>query len=180
MYQDYFLEQDKMLVVDKAFPLYNGEKPGLPLDYNYNEKYYEFIPFQPVAASSEMVGTSVEELLMHNFPTKRCWECSRLCAFPQEVVFRLNYRSHIKYCLLRAKINRPIEEVYVYIGDGITGGFNDCQYIKYGTAKNVTENGMTIKLDGIGNYIKLYFPRASTKTNEKNNSRNFLIGLGLG
>lgn len=117
--ENYFPEQDRILVVDNK----NIEEP---------RKQYEFIPFSPVSISSEMVGTSIEELSMHNFPSKRSWECSRMCNFPQELIIRLNYRSHMKYIILRAKINRPIQEVDVYIADGIYGNFNDSEYRKVG------------------------------------------------
>ena len=102
-------------------------------DYKYPKRYsYEFIPFHPVAVTSEMLGTSTEELVMHNFPNKRSWECTRLCNFPQEMVHRLNYRSHIKYVLLRAKPHRPINGVIILIADGVGGNFNDLEYRQVG------------------------------------------------
>ena len=115
--ENYFPEQDRVLIVDS--------KNNYP-----NRKLYEFIPFHPVCVTSEMVGTTIEELLHHNFPSKRSWECSRLCDFPQELVVRLNYRSHMKYILIRAKINRPIEIVDIYTSDGVYGNFNDVEYRK--------------------------------------------------
>jgi hypothetical protein len=118
--ENYFPEQDRVLVVDS-----NSKKNELP-----SRQLYEFLPFQPVCVSSEMVGTSVEELLIHNFPSKRSWECSRLCNFPQELVVRLNHRSHMKYILIRAKISRPIEELDIYAADGVHGNFNDAEYRK--------------------------------------------------
>ena len=80
-------------------------------DKNNNFKQtYEFLTFHPVSVTSEMVGTSIDELLMHNFPTKKSWENSRLSSFPQEIIIRLNYRSHMKYVLIKAKVSRPIPE----------------------------------------------------------------------
>lgn len=147
-----------------------------PSNYNYfpegdkvtaikegKKKTYEFIPFHPVSVSSEMIGTSVEELLMHNFPTKRSWECSRLCEFPQELVIRMNFRSHIKYLILKSKIYRPIPELDIYIGDGVAGNFIDCEYRKLGKVSNIDENGMNLKVDGIGSYLKLVFIRPAMK-----------------
>ena len=42
-----------------------------------------------------MVGTTIKELLMHNFPTKNSYENSRLGNYPEEVIVRLNHRSDI-------------------------------------------------------------------------------------
>ena len=123
-----FPEQDKIFVVERK----NIEE-DLNEDFKYPKKYsYEFITFHPVAVTSEMLGTSIEELVMHNYPNKRCWECSRLCKFPQEIVFRFNYRSHLKYVLLRAKPNRPINGAIIYMADGVGGNFNDLEYRKIG------------------------------------------------
>jgi hypothetical protein len=114
--ENYFLEQDRVLVVQNKL--------------NQNKQTYEYLPFHPVCVTSEMIGTSVEELLLHNFPNKRSWECSRLCDFPQELIVRLNYRSHMKYILIRAKVSRPIDLVEIYTADGVYGNFNDCSYRK--------------------------------------------------
>jgi hypothetical protein len=130
----------------------------------HQNQIYEFIPYQPAAASSEMMGTSIEELLMHNFESKRSWECSRLCNFPQEVVLRLNYRSHMKFLILRSKVGKPIQEVEIYLADGVTGNFTDADYRKVSRARNITEEGLTIKIDGIGTFIKLRFTKPSMKT----------------
>lgn len=127
---------------------------------------YEFISYHPVAVTSEMVGTSIEELLMHNFPTKRSWESSRLGSFPQELIIRLNYRSHMKFLTIKAKVSRPIDELEIFTADGIDGGFSDSLYRKVSKCCNINEEGSTIKIDGIGNYLKLVFPKASRKTQE--------------
>lgn len=115
--ENYFPEQERVLVVEN--------KSMYP-----NKQTYEYLPFHPVCVTSEMIGTSVEELLLHNFPNKRSWECSRLCDFPQELIVRLNYRSHMKYILIKAKIGRPIDLVEIYTADGVYGNFNDCSYRK--------------------------------------------------
>ena len=123
-----FPEEDNILVVERK----NVEE-DMNEDFKYPKKYsYEFISFHPVAVTSEMLGTSIEELVMHNFPNKRSWECTRLCKFPQEIVLRFNYRSLLKYVLLRAKHNRPINGAIIYIADGVGGNFNDLQYRKLG------------------------------------------------
>lgn len=125
---------------------------------------YEFIPFHPVSVTSEMLGTSIEELYQHNNPNKRSWECSRLCSFPQEIIIRLNKRSHVKYILLRSKINRPSPEVMIYLADGGTHSYLDISYRKLTVSKEITDEGQTIKVDGIGNYIKIIFTKQSQKT----------------
>ena len=76
------------------------------------------IPFHPVSATSEMVGTTIEELLQHNFPTKNSWENSRFAHYPEEIVVRLNHRSEVRFVLLRAKMDRPIPKIELYLGDG--------------------------------------------------------------
>jgi hypothetical protein len=119
-YKNNFQELDRLLVVETN----KVEEPKKSL--------YEFLPFHPACVSSEMVGTSIEELLMHNFPSKRSWECSRLCNFPQELIIRLNYRSHMKYVVLKAKPNRPIPELEIHTADGVYGNFNDSEYTKVG------------------------------------------------
>lgn len=118
--KNYFPEHDRLLVTETN----KVEEP--------KDQIYEFLPYHPVCVSSEMVGTSVEELLTHNFPSKRSWECSRLCNFPQELIIRLNYRSHMKYVTIKAKINRPIQEVQLFAADGVFGNFNDTEYRKVG------------------------------------------------
>ena len=157
--ENYFPNQDTVLQIDTISPSLQTNAHNDQL-----RQYYEFIPYHPVSVSSEMVGTTIEELLMHNFPTKNSWENSRLGQYPEEVIMRMNHRSHIKFVLLRAKINRPIPSVDLYIGDGVFGNFNDTQYMKVATARNVTEEGSTIKVDGIGNYIKLVFTKGNMKT----------------
>jgi centrosomal protein CEP104 len=151
-----------------------------PSNYNYfpekdriietNDKNstnsYEFLTYHPVCVTSEMVGTSIEELLMHNFPTKRSWECSRLCSFPQELIVRLDHRSHMKFILLKAKINRPIQELDIFIGDGIHGNFNDVEYRKVAIHTQINDEGVTIKVDGIGNYLKLAFIKQSIRNQD--------------
>lgn len=157
--ENYFPNQDTVLQIDTISPSLQTNAHNDQL-----RQYYEFIPYHPVSVSSEMVGTTIEELLMHNFPTKNSWENSRLGQYPEEVIMRMNHRSHIKYVLLRAKINRPIPAVDLYIGDGVFGNFNDTKYLKVASAYNITEDGSTIKVDGIGNYIKLVFTKGNIKT----------------
>ena len=45
----------------------------------------------------------------------------------------------------------------------IYGNFNDTIYIKLKTVYNLTEEGATIPVDGIRNYIKLVFTRGNIK-----------------
>ena len=87
---------------------------------------FTWVPFECVAATSEMQGTSLEDLNMISFePSPRSWECARYCKFPQEVVIRLNYRSEIAHVILMAKEDRFIPEVEILIGDGVSGSFMD-------------------------------------------------------
>ena len=145
---------------DPITPTYQDSK-----DFPSKQRqYFEFIPFIPVSATSEMVGTTIEELLQHNFPNKNSWENSRFAHYPEEIILRLNHRSEVRFILLRAKIDRPIPKIEIYLGDGVFGNFNDTKYIKLSTYYNITENGATIKVDGIGNFLKLVFPIGNMKT----------------
>ena len=159
--EDYFPEESKMIQIgDPITPTYQDSK-----DFPSKQRqYFEFIPFIPVSATSEMVGTTIEELLQHNFPNKNSWENSRFAHYPEEIILRLNHRSEVRFILLRAKIDRPIPKIEIYLGDGVFGNFNDTKYIKLATYYNITENGATIKVDGIGNFLKLVFPIGNMKT----------------
>jgi len=110
--------------------------------------------------------SSIEELIMHNFPNKRSWECSRLCNFPQEIVIRFNYRSHLRYVLLRAKPNRSVNDVVIMMADGVSGNFNDVEYRKIGSINYIGDEIVNLKVDGIGNYLKIVFTKQSMKTQE--------------
>ena len=149
--EDFFPEENNVLEVN--------ETPN-----DMRRQYFEFIPFHPVSTTSEMVGTTIEELLQHNFPTKNSWENSRFARYPEEIVVRLNHRSEIRFILLRAKVDRPIPRVDIYIGDGVYGNFNDTKYLRLISAQNVTENGVTLKVEGIGNFIKIVFPYGNMRT----------------
>ena len=153
--EDYFPEENNILQLG-ASP--EPEKNGM------QRQYFEFIPFHPVSTTSEMVGTTIEELLQHNFPTKNSWENSRFGKYPEEIVIRLNHRSEVRFVLLRAKVDRPIPKVEIYLGDGVYGNFNDTKYLKLSSAQNITEQGATIKVDGVGNFIKIVFPYGNIKT----------------
>ena len=156
--EDFFPEENNVLQMGEPSPFEN--------EYNNDmqRQYFEFIPFHPVSTTSEMVGTTIEELLQHNFPTKNSWENSRFARYPEEIVIRLNHRSDVRFVLLRAKVDRPIPKVDIYIGDGVYGNFNDTKYVKLSSAQNVTEQGSTVKVEGIGNFIKLVFPFGNMKT----------------
>jgi centrosomal protein CEP104 len=154
---NFFPERDKTSTM---------EMNGSNIINSHSTQQYEFLPFHPVAVTSEMAGTSIEELLMHNFPTKRSWECSRLGNFPQELIIRLNYRSHMKFVVIKAKVNRPIDELEIFTADGMDGGFSNSVYRKVAKCRNIDEEVSTMKIDCIGNYLKLVFPKASRKTQE--------------
>jgi len=156
--EDYFPEENNVLQMGEPSPFENENNNDM------QRQYFEFIPFHPVSITSEMVGTTIEELLQHNFPTKNSWENSRFARYPEEIVIRLNHRSDVRFVLLRAKVDRPIPRVDIYIGDGVYGNFNDTKYLKLSSASNVTEQGSTVKVEGIGNFIKLVFPFGNMKT----------------
>lgn len=148
---DYFAEEQQLL--------------SIPDFYNDKQKqYYEFIPFHPVSATSEMVGTSIEELLQHNYPNKNSWENARFCNYPEEVIIRMNHRSEVKFILIRSKFDRPIPEVEIYLGDGVFGNFNDTKYTKLRTERGINEDGRTIRVEGIGNFLKFRFTRGNIKS----------------
>ena len=159
--EDYFPEESKIIQIGDPITTPNQVQSDLP---GKQRQYFEFIPFHPVSATSEMVGTTIEELLQHNFPNKNSWENSRFGHFPEELVIRLNHRSDVRFILLRAKPDRPIPKIEIYLGDGVFGNFNDTKYVKLATYYNITEQGATIKVEGIGNFIKLVFPIGNMKT----------------
>ena len=155
--EDYFPEENNVLELGELSPF----------TYQANDRqrqYFEFVPVHPVSTTSEMVGTTIEELLQHNFPTKNSWENSRFARYPEEIVVRLNHRSEVRFILLRAKIDRPIPQLDIYLGDGVYGNFNDTKYLKLSSVQNVTEKGATVKVEGIGNFLKLVFPFGNMKT----------------
>ena len=157
--EDYFPEESNVIEIGEPSPFSNKTQIN-----DRQRQYFEFIPFHPVSATSEMVGTTIEELLQHNFPTKNSWENSRFARYPEEIVIRLNHRSEVRFILIRAKIDRPIPRVDIYLGDGVFGNFNDTKYLKLSSAQNVTEKGATIKVEGIGNFLKIVFPFGNMKT----------------
>lgn len=90
---------------------------------------FTWVPFTSVAASSEMQGTSLEDLSMITFePQTKSWECARYCKYPQEIVIRLNYRCEVAHVIVMAKEDRFIPAVEVHIGDGVSGSFMDVDY----------------------------------------------------
>ena len=94
--EDFFPEESNVLEIGEPSPFTNKTN-------DRQRQYFEFIPFHPVSATSEMVGTTIEELLQHNFPTKNSWENSRFARYPEEIVIRLNHRSEVRFVLIRAK-----------------------------------------------------------------------------
>ena len=132
--EDYFPEESKIIQIGDQI----STPEQTPTNYPSKQRqYFEFIPFHPVSVTSEMVGTTIEELLQHNFVNKNSWENSRFGHFPEELVVRLNHRSEVRFVLLRAKL---------------------------ATHYNITEEGATVKVEGIGNFIKLVFPMGNMKT----------------
>ena len=114
--EDYFPEESKMIQIGDPMTTPERTQNDFP---SKQRQYFEFIPFHPVSATSEMVGTTIEELLQHNFPTKNSLENSRFAHYPEEIVIRLNHRSDKRFVLIRAKIDRPIPKLEIYLGDGV-------------------------------------------------------------
>lgn len=72
---------------------------------------FTWVQFHAVGSTSELEGTSLEELELNNFePSDRCWECGMYSEFPQEICIRLNFRAEIAHVILMAKENRFIPE----------------------------------------------------------------------
>ena len=94
-----------------------------------SKSLFTWIPFEPVAATSQMDGTYLQDLSFQTFEAStRTWECSRYASFPQEVCVRLNYRAEIAHIVIMAKENRFIPECEILIGDGMSGSFADVTY----------------------------------------------------
>ena len=118
-------------------PKFNEEKTRQALR-NAKSKF-AWVPFHTVSATSEMQGTNLEELSLNHYePSERAWECSRYVDFPQEVIIRLNHRSEVAHVIIMAKENRFIPECEIYVGDGISGSFDDVDYRLAGTAISIT------------------------------------------
>lgn len=59
-----------------------------------------------------------------------------------------------------SKENRSIPECDIYIGDGISGSWIDCDYRHGGRAENINETlPMQFNVFGIGNFIKIVFQK---------------------
>jgi len=98
-------------------------KPKIETKQNFN-----WIPFQPVACSSEEKGTSIENLSYTQMSTVKSWESSKTGEFPVEIVFRLNMRAELSYIVIASKKEKVIPECQFQIGDGLAGSFLDVEY----------------------------------------------------
>ena len=87
---------------------------------------YGWVPYHIVACSSEEPGTQIESLSSGN--SKSFWESSRQGEFPVEIVVRFHHRSDIKHMVISCLENKNIPEIKMFMGDGLSGGFLDCEY----------------------------------------------------
>lgn len=135
-------------------------------EINRNAKSrFTWVQFHAVGATSEMEGTSLEELELNNFePSDRSWECGMYSEFPQEVCIRLNFRAEIAHVILMAKEDRFIPECEILIGDGISGSFIDAEYRVGGIGEQISNVPKQINTFGIGGYIKIVFTKQPAKT----------------
>ena len=141
-------------------------KERLEREINRNAKSrFTWIQFHAVGSTSEMEGTSLEELELNNFePSERSWEWGVYSEFPQEVWVRLNFRAEIAHVILMAKEDRFIPEWEILIGDGISGSFVDAEYRIGGVGEQISNVPKQINTFGIGSYLKIVFTKQPSKT----------------
>lgn len=73
---------------------------------------------------------------------------------------RLECRAQLQHIVMVSKRDRAIPECEVYVGDGLSGSFYDCDYRNAGVCYGV--EGVApgqFNVFGIGNFVKLVFPR---------------------
>jgi len=99
----------------------------------------------------------------------RAWECARYATFPQEIVIRLNYRCEVAHIVVMSKEDRFIPEIETYIGDGMSGSFQDVDYRLAGKCSSVSTSVKQIDTLGIGTYLKVVFLKQPPKTNKNPN-----------
>mmetsp|Transcript_14301 Transcript_14301/g.10347 ORF Transcript_14301/g.10347 Transcript_14301/m.10347 type:complete len:155 (-) Transcript_14301:1555-2019(-) len=75
-----------------------------------------------------------------------------------------------------AKENRFIPEVEAYIGDGMSGSFQDVEYRHAGQCSSISTSVKQMDTLGIGTYVKLVFTKPPPKTNKNPNGQ---VGLAL-
>jgi len=86
------------------------------------------------------------------------WENARFCTWPQEVILRMETRAQVSHMIIMSKEDRSIPECEIYIGDGISGSFLDCEYRHAGRAENIRgTTPMQFNVFGIGNFVKIVF-----------------------
>ena len=104
------------------------------------------------------------------------WETARFCAWPQEVVIKLDYRAQLQHIMIMSKENREIPLCTFYVGDA-AGNFVDCVFRKAGTGGSI--DWLTAKqfeLFGIGNYIKIVIPKPPQRDELNLNQQ---VGIGF-
>ena len=67
----------------------------------------------------------------------------------------MNARSEVAHVIIMAKENRFIPECEIFVGDGISGSFDDVDYRLAGAAISITNAPKQIDCYGIGSYIKI-------------------------
>jgi hypothetical protein len=67
------------------------------------------------------------------------WENDRYCTWPQEVIIKLDVRTQVSHILIISKEDRSIPECQFYLGDGLSGTFDDCPYRFAGSGSHIIE-----------------------------------------
>lgn len=77
----------------------------------------------------------------------------------------MNQRCEVAHVIIMAKEHRFIPECEVYIGDGLTGSFDDATYRLAGKGISIPNAPKQINTYGIGTYVKIRFHKRPEKTN---------------
>lgn len=99
---------------------------------------FNWIPFHVVACSSEDYSSPADHLTSQQYGSQKSWESSRTAQYPIELVFRFHYRTQIDHILLATRMNKHISRAEFHIGDGLSGGFTDCDYRMSGRTEDIT------------------------------------------
>ena len=66
----------------------------------------------------------------------------------------------MQHILIISKEDRSIPECEIYVGDGLSGTFNDCPYRHAGSGSHIFgAQPKQFPLFGIGNFIKIVFTK---------------------
>lgn len=92
------------------------------------------------------------------------WENARYCTWPQEMVIRMNERCQFQHIIIISKEDRAIPDCDFFIGDGISGSFNDCPYRHAGHGSDIEgAKPRQFSIFGIGNFLKIVFNKKASQ-----------------